>query len=168
MNHDQLPQWIQSQNGSEFCQIGEVSEDIRSQLRKEDKYTTAIDGFRYTVKDYEGKWLVFRRNISMNTVKTTQAQRYMNHVNNIREIKIMLLNEANAYLSVGNQEYQIFGNDPVKIINNEVCIVMAKYAQQSEFRCNKKTLEQQQVVGPECSNAHHIQPNQQPGGSLDG
>jgi hypothetical protein len=37
--------------------------------------------------------------------------------------------------------------------------------------CNtdKKTLEQRQVVGPEeCSNVSHIQPNQQPGGSLDG
>ena len=43
----------------------------------------------------------------------------------------MPLSEANAYLSVGNQEYQIFGNDPVKIINNEVYVVMAKYAQPS-------------------------------------
>jgi hypothetical protein len=33
---------------------------------------------------------------------------------------------------------------------------------------NKKTLEQQQVVGPQCSNVRHIQPHQQPGGSLDG
>jgi hypothetical protein len=32
----------------------------------------------------------------------------------------------------------------------------------------KKTLEQQQVVGPECSNVSHIQPHQQPKGSLDG
>ena len=43
------------------------------------------------------------------------------------------------------------------------------YKLECECKChNKKTLEQQQVVRPECSNAHHIQPNQQPGGSLDG
>lgn len=118
-----------TQNDSEFCHFGDVPEDVRSQLRQEDKYTAAIDGFRYTVKNYEDKWLVFRRNISMNTIKTTQAQRYMVHVNNIHEIKILSLSEANTYLSIGNQEYQIFGSDPVKIINNEPCVVMAKYAQ---------------------------------------
>jgi hypothetical protein len=46
----------------------------------------------------------------------------------------MTLNEANEYLLSKNQEYRIFGNDPVKIINNEVCVVMAKYAQQSAVR----------------------------------
>ena len=131
MDHDQLPQWIQSQNGSYFCHFGDVSEDVKSQLRQEDKHTTTIDGFRYTVKEYDGKWLVFRRNVSMNTVRTTQAQCYMVHVNNIHEIKIMPMSEVNAYLSTGNREYQIFGSDPVKIINNEPCVVMAKYAQPS-------------------------------------
>ena len=132
--YDQLPQWIQSQNDSEFCPFNDLSEDIRSQLRQEDKYTTTIDGFRYTVKDYDGKWLVFRRNVTMNNVRTTQAKHYMVHVNNIHEIKIMPLSEANEYLSTTNQEYQIFGSDPVKIINNEPCVVMAKYAQQLAAR----------------------------------
>jgi D-hexose-6-phosphate mutarotase len=134
MNHDQLPQWIQSQNSSEFCHFGDVPDDVRSQLRQEDKYTTTIHGFRYTVKNYEDKWLVFRRNISMNNVKTTQAQHYMIHVNNIREIKIMSLNEANEYIQCENPAYNVFGSDPVKIINNEVCVVMAKYAAQSAVR----------------------------------
>ena len=73
--------WIQSQNGSEFCHFDDVPQAVRSQLRQEDKYTTTIHGFRYTVKEYDGKWLVFRRNISMNTVKTTQTQHYMVHCN---------------------------------------------------------------------------------------
>ena len=42
----------------------------------------------------------------------------------------------------------------------------SQYSNISEKASNKKTLEQQQVVGPECSDVHHIQPNQQPGGSL--
>jgi hypothetical protein len=46
----------------------------------------------------------------------------------------MPLSEANAYLSTTNQEYQIFGSDPVKIINNEPCVIMAKYTQQSIAR----------------------------------
>jgi hypothetical protein len=134
-DHDvQLSPWKSSQNGSDFCQFNDLSYETRSQLQQEDKYTNTIDGFRYTVKDYDGKWLVFRRNISMNKVKITQARRYMVHANNIHEIKIMPLSEANAYLSTANQEYQIFGSDPVKIINNEPCVVMAKYTQQSTVR----------------------------------
>jgi hypothetical protein len=131
---DQLPQWVQSQNGSEFCQYSALPDEIRSQLPQENKSTNTINGIRYTVKDYDGKWLVFRRNISMNNAKSIQAQRYMIHANNIHEIKIMPLSEANGYLSTANQEYQIFGSDPVKIINNEPCVVMAKYAQQSTVR----------------------------------
>lgn len=130
--YNQSPQWKQSNNGSEYCSIDDLTEEVRSQVRQEDKYTTTINSFRYTVKDYDGKWLVFRRNISMNNVKTTQTQRYIVHANNIHEIKIMTLSEANAYLSIENQEYQLFGSDPVKIINNEVCVVMAKYAQPAE------------------------------------
>jgi hypothetical protein len=42
------------------------------------------------------------------------------------------------------------------------------YKLQCECKChNKKILEQRQVVRPECSNVHHIQPNKQPEGSLD-
>jgi hypothetical protein len=55
----------------------------------------------------------------------------MIHANNIHEIKIMTMGEANTYLSIENHEYQIFGNDPVKIINNEPYVVMAKYARPS-------------------------------------
>jgi hypothetical protein len=125
MNHD--PKWIQSQNGSEFCQFEDVSEDIRSKLRQQDKFTTTADGFRYTVKDYDGKWLVFRRTIG----RIVQANHYMIHANNIHEIKLMSLDEANDYLQNKNQEYRILGDNPVKIINNEAYVVMAKYAQQS-------------------------------------
>jgi hypothetical protein len=135
MTQYELPTWIPSQNGSDFCPFDDLSDEIRSQLRQEDKYTIAINGFRYTVKDYDGKWLVFRRSLAMNNDKTTnQPRRYMNHVNNVHEIKIMTLSEANDYLSSKDQEYQIFGSDPVKIINNEVCVVMAKYAQQPAVR----------------------------------
>jgi hypothetical protein len=163
----QLPQWIQSQNDSEFCQISAVPEEVRSQLRQEDKYTTTISGFRYTVKEYDGKWLVFRRSISTSTkITIAQVPPRRVHANNIHEIKIMSLDEANEYLSSKDQEYKIFGIDPVKSINNEVCVVIARYYHQSE--CDKKTLEQQQVVGPECSNVNYSNQGNDPGGSLNG
>lgn len=43
------------------------------------------------------------------------------------------------------------------------------YRLKCECKCHeKKTLERQQVVGPECSNVSYIQPSQQSGGLLDG
>jgi hypothetical protein len=119
--YDQLPQWVQSQNNSEFCQYNDLPEETRSRLRQEDKFTSTTDGFRYTVKDYNGKWLVFRRNVNAAT-KTSNK----NNTSNILEIKIMPLDETNGYLKSESCEYQIFGNDPVKVINNEVYVLMVK------------------------------------------
>ena len=116
-----MTQWIQSQNGSEFCQYNGLPEETRSKLRQEDKFTLTMDGFRYTVKDYNGKWLVFRRNINT-AIKTSDKS----NSSSILEIKIMPLDEANGQLRSGKPEYQIFGSDPVKIINNDVYILMVK------------------------------------------
>jgi hypothetical protein len=66
---------------------------------------------------------------------------------------------------------QIYGRDKINTIYS--CKSCAKMFADPLCSCkscsnsNKKTLERQ-VMGPECSNVHHIQPNQQPGGSLDG
>jgi hypothetical protein len=86
-----------------------------------------MNGFRYTVKDYDGKWLVFRRNIEV--AKTRSSSIHNNGTPNIVEIKIMPLSEANDYLRSERPEYQIFGNDPVKIINNDVYVLMVKRSQ---------------------------------------
>ena len=113
--------WKASQNASEFCQLNDVQESIRSQLRQEDKFTITQDGFRYTVKDYDGKWLVFRRNINTATKTGNKS-----NTDNIHEMKIMPLSEANNCLQSECREYQIFGSDPVKIINNDVYVLMVK------------------------------------------
>ena len=119
-DYDQ-PSWKVSQNASEFCQLDDVQESIRSQLRQEDKFTITQAGFRYTVKDYNGKWLVFRRNINTATKTGNKS-----NTDNIHEIKIMPLSEANNCLQSECREYQIFGSDPVKIINNDVYVLMVK------------------------------------------
>jgi hypothetical protein len=120
-DHDQSS-WKVSQNASEFCQLDDVQESIRSQLRQEDKFTITLAGFRYTVKDYDGKWLVFRRNLE--DVKTFSGSK--NSKSNIIEIKIVSLSEANSYLRNESNEYHICGNDPVKVVKDEIVVVMAK------------------------------------------
>jgi hypothetical protein len=99
-------------------------EASRSKLRQEDKFTLAIDGLRYIVKDYNGKWLVFRRNIE--TGKARSSPIHDNETAAIVEIKVMPLSETNDCLQSERPEYQIFGSDPVKIINNEAYVLMVK------------------------------------------
>lgn len=45
---------------------------------------------------------------------------------------------------------------------------LTSYRLKCECKCHEKKTLEQQVVGPKCSNVNHIQPKQQPGGSLDG
>jgi hypothetical protein len=129
-NENLLSPWKESRNDSEYCRLDDLQEEIRSQLRQENKFTTTIADFRYTVKNYEGRWLVFRRNLDKNAGKVKSSYGYKNYSSRISEIKIIPLNEANGYLQINNStencEYQIFGSDPIKVINNEVYVVMVK------------------------------------------
>jgi hypothetical protein len=120
-DYDQSP-WIASQNASEFCQMNDVQESIRLQLRQEDRFTTTIDSYRYTVKDYNGKWLVFRRDIGSNIKKS----RGYSSSGNVAEIKVFTLDEANKQLCNNQNSFELFGGDPVKIVNNEIKVVMAR------------------------------------------
>jgi hypothetical protein len=119
---DQISSWRQSKNGSEYCHYIDLQESIRSQLRQEDKFTTTIAGSRYTVKYYDGKWFVFRRDLA------ATMKKYYDHTGfgNVTEIKVFTLDEANKHLANNQNSYEIFGSDPVKIVNNEIKVVMAR------------------------------------------
>jgi hypothetical protein len=119
---DQLSSWRQSKNGSEYCYYIDLQESIRSQLRQEDKFTTTIAGSRYTVKYYNGKWFEFRRDLA-----ATMKKSY-DHTGsgNVTEIKVFTLDEANKHLTKNQNSYELFGSDPVKIVDNEIKVVMAR------------------------------------------
>jgi hypothetical protein len=73
---------------------------------------------------------------------------------------IMKFPGAKTYLIMNNHDQMPQDNKP------KICSKFSQLSNISESS-NKKTLEQQQVVGPECSNVYRIQPHQQSGGSLD-
>ena len=123
-DYDQSP-WIASQNASEFCVLNDVQESIRSQLRQEDKFTITIAGFRYTVKDYDGRWLVFRRDLRDIGSNIKKSRGYSSS-GNVAEIKVFTLDEANRQLCNNQNSFELFGGDPVKIVNNEIKVVMAR------------------------------------------
>lgn len=122
---DQLLSWNRSQNSSEYCQYYDLPENIRSQLPQEDRFTTTIDNYRYTVKDYDGKWLVFRRDLKDSGGNIKKSRDYTSS-GNIAEIKVFTLDEANMQLCNSQNLFELFGSDPVKIVNNEVKVVMAR------------------------------------------
>ena len=122
--YDQSP-WKASQNASEFCQLNNLQESIRSQLRQEDKFTTTIAGFRYTVKDYDGKWLVFRRDLK-DIAGNVKKSRDDTSSGNIAEIKVFTLDEANMELYNSQNSFELFGSDPVKVVHDEIKVVMAR------------------------------------------
>lgn len=118
-------QWKPSKNGSQYCRLDELDEHTRSQLKLEDKFTTKIDGYRYTVKNYEVGWLVFRRDLGDIAGNIKKSRGYSSS-GNIAEIKVFTLDEANRQLCNNQNSFELFGGDPVKIVNNEIKVVMAR------------------------------------------
>jgi hypothetical protein len=119
--------WKPSKNGSQYCRLDELDEHARSQLKLEDKFTTKIDGYRYTVKNYEVGWLVFRRDLSdiAGNIKKSHEKNYTSS-GNIAEIKVFTLDEANKQLCSNQSSFELFGSDPVKVVHDEIKVVMAR------------------------------------------
>jgi hypothetical protein len=126
-NYEDQSHWRASQNGSDFCHFKDLQESSRSQLQQENKFTTVIDNHRYTVKEYDGKWLVFRRDLGdiARIPKRSYDRNYTTPRSNI-EIKLFTLDEANEHLSDSQNSFELFGSDPVKIVNDEIKVVMVK------------------------------------------
>jgi hypothetical protein len=62
----ELP-WRQSSKGSIYCMWPSVPEDIKSQLRQEDRFAVTLGRFHYYVKrNDDGTFVVFRRLIDAN------------------------------------------------------------------------------------------------------
>ena len=84
---DQSSTWFPYLNGSEFQKWDNLPDEIRSRLRPEHKFTTMIEGFQYTVKEYTGKWLVFRRKLNT-TSKTSKSHSHACLESHLGEIEI--------------------------------------------------------------------------------
>jgi hypothetical protein len=119
--------WKRSNNNSQYCRLDELGEPVRSRLKQEDKFTTKINDYRYTVKNYEAGWLVFRRDLKDIAGNIKKCHDINNiSVGNINEIKIFTLDEANKHLNNNQNSFELFGFDPVKIVNDEIKVVMVK------------------------------------------
>jgi hypothetical protein len=101
-----------------------LPEDLRLQLKQQDKFGITIGDFHYSVKEnQDGGFVVFR---NTKTEYDFNKQQIFNR-NNSRtiEIKVLQLEHANKLLDTA-EGYEMVGADPIKVVNGEFFVVMGK------------------------------------------
>lgn len=119
------PPWKQSAKGSIYCMWGSLPEDIKSQLKQEDKFGIAIGEFHYNVKqNQDGGFIVFKNTKAEYEARNKQ-QLFRKIAYRTMEVQALPIQEANKFLAAA-QDYDLVGIDPVKILNGELLIIIGK------------------------------------------
>jgi kynurenine formamidase len=119
------PPWRQSKKGSVYCMWGSLPDDIKTQLRQEDRFETILPEFHYRVKRNEdGGYIVFR------STKAEHESRKMQYYSKkpafkITEFQILSREDANKLLAVNNQ-FELVGTDPIKVVKEQFFAVVGK------------------------------------------
>jgi hypothetical protein len=116
--------WRQSVKGSIYCMWGNLPDDLKSQLRQQDKFGITIGEFHYNVKqNQDGGFVIFR---NTKTEYETNKQQFLNK-NSLRivEIKAIQIEQANKLLDTA-EGYELIGDDPIKVVNGEFFVIIGK------------------------------------------
>lgn len=117
--------WKQSARGSVYCMWGSLPDDIKSQLRQEDKFGITSGDFHYSVKqNQDGGFIVFR-NTKEEYESRSKQQLFRKIAYRTVEIQALPIAEANKLLAAA-QDYELVGVDPVKILNGELLVVIGR------------------------------------------
>jgi hypothetical protein len=103
-----------------------LPEDLKAQLKQQDKFGITIDDFHYNVKEnQDGGFVVFR---NTKAEYDSNKQQFFNK-NNLQtvEIKVVQIEHANKLLDTA-EGYEIIGTDPIKVVNGEFFVVIGKKA----------------------------------------
>jgi hypothetical protein len=121
-NQEVKSPWMMAQSGSEWAPWEDVPNDIRSQLKKQNRFTKTIDDSSYCVRQYEGgSWVVFKNPVGSYRYASTRTS-----VDGLyREFQVVHLVEANKLLASSN-EFEPVGTDPVKVIDHQFFLVLGK------------------------------------------
>jgi hypothetical protein len=119
------PPWRQSTKGAIYCMWGSLPEDIKSQLKQEDKFGKTLGDFHYNVKqNQDGGFIVFRNTKAEYEARNKQ-QSFRKIAYRTVEVQALPIEEANKLLTAA-QDYELVGTDPVKILNGELLIIICK------------------------------------------
>jgi hypothetical protein len=123
------PPWRQSQKGSIYCRWGSLPEDIKSQLKQEDRYGITLGEDHYTViQNEDGSFIVFK-----NTKAEYEARRQQQHqqyfgkrpIYRTIQVQILPIEQANQLLAM-TKDFELVGTDPIKIVNGQFFAVVGK------------------------------------------
>jgi hypothetical protein len=122
--------WRQSQKGSIYCRWGNLPEDIKSQLKQEDRYGITQGEDHYTVKRNEdGSFIVFKNTKAEYEARRQQQQQqqYFGKRSIYRTIQVQILpiEQANQLLAL-TKDFELVGTDPIKILNGQFFAVVGK------------------------------------------
>ena len=118
--------WRQSQKGSVYCLWENLpDDDVKSQLKQEDRFQKTIGEYRYSIKKNEdGRYVVFRNTKAEYEPWKGKQQRYNKKSGyRIIELQILPIAEANKLLTT-NDQFELIGADPVKVLNGQFYAVV--------------------------------------------
>lgn len=118
------PPWKRSAKGSIYCLWAYIPEDIKSQLKQEDKFESIVGEFHYFIrKNQDGSFIVFRR--TKDEHEARQKQYLKRPMYRIVELLVLRIDEANTLIAT-NYEYELLGNDPVKVVDGQFYAIVGK------------------------------------------
>jgi hypothetical protein len=120
--------WRLSQKGSIYCRWGSLPDDIKSQLKQEDRYQITLGEDHYTVKRNEdGGFIVFRNTKAEHEARRQQQQQYYGKRPIYRTVQVQILpiDEVNRLLAM-TKGFELVGTDPIKIVDGQFFAVVGK------------------------------------------
>ena len=115
--------WKQSAKGSIYCMWENLPDDIKSQLRQEDRFGITLGEFHYNVKqNQDGGFIVFRNTKSEYEARNSH-QFFRKATHRIVEVQALPIERANRILPTA-YDYEPVGSDPVKVVNGEFFVVI--------------------------------------------
>jgi hypothetical protein len=119
--------WRQSQKGSIYCRWGNLPEDIKSQLKQEDRYGITLGEDHYTVKQNEDGGFIVFKNTKAEYEARRQHQQYFGKRPIYRTIQVQILpvEQANQLLAL-TRDFELVSTDPIKIVNGQFFAVVGK------------------------------------------
>jgi hypothetical protein len=116
------PPWRVSQKGAVWCPWQNIPDDISSQLKMEHGFKMTIGGFSYYVRENEdGSYIVFR-----NTSRNSRAGSTKGPMYRVSEIQMLPIEEANKLLASSNNQFELVGIDPIKVIDQQFFVALGK------------------------------------------
>jgi hypothetical protein len=124
------PPWKQSAKGSVYCLWAYLPEDIKSHLKQEDKFESIVGEFHYSIrKNEDGSFIVFRRTKEEHTSRQKQYF-FKKPIPRVIELLVLPIQEANTLITA-NKEYELIGNDPVKVLNGQFFVIVGRKQRES-------------------------------------